>query len=72
MEWIAKSDEKSDSILEMSNRFRAAGIEELEIIYINLYPNRCGLVNQIENLSGLRLEEFDLGSKLMICSKIRS
>lgn len=68
MEWIAKSD----SILEMSNRFRAAGIEELERIYINLYPNRCGLVNQIENLSGLRLEEFDLGSKLMICSKIRS
>ena len=51
-EGAQKSDEKSDSILEMERRFRSGGIEELEIIYKNLYPNSCGKVNQIEQCFG--------------------
>jgi hypothetical protein len=35
-----KSDEKSDSILEMENRFRSVGMGASEIGYIDLYPNR--------------------------------
>ena len=34
-----KSDEKSDSILEMENRLRSVGMGASEIVYIDLYPN---------------------------------
>ena len=42
-----KSDEKSDSILEIEYRFRSVEIGESEIAYMNLYPNRWDLVNKI-------------------------
>ncbi len=40
----AESDEKPGSILYMENRFRSAGIEESEIVYMHVYPNRWVLV----------------------------
>ena len=48
-EGAQKSDEKSDSILEMENRFRSDGIGESEMVYVYLYPNQWDLVNQIED-----------------------
>jgi hypothetical protein len=37
---VQKSEEKSDSIWEMKNRFRSGGIFSPEIIYKYQYPNR--------------------------------
>jgi hypothetical protein len=45
LEGAEKSDEKSDSTLEMENRFRAAGIGASEYVYMHLYLNRWDLVN---------------------------
>jgi hypothetical protein len=42
------SDEKQDSILQIEKRFRSGGLGKSEIGYIDLYPNRWDLVNQIE------------------------
>jgi hypothetical protein len=39
-----KPDEKSDSILEMDNRFRSGGIGKLIMFYALLYQNRWILV----------------------------
>jgi hypothetical protein len=46
---VQKPDEKSDSILEMENHFRSVGMGGSEIVYIDLYPNKWVLVNQIED-----------------------
>ena len=40
---------KEDSILKMDNRFGSVGMGSSEIIYRFLYPNRWGLVNQIDD-----------------------
>jgi hypothetical protein len=40
-----KSDEKSDSILEMEHRFRSGGIGKQKMIYAHLYQNQWFLVN---------------------------
>ena len=42
---VIKSEEKSDVILEMENRFRPVGLGSSEIIYMHLYPNRWDFVN---------------------------
>jgi len=47
----AESEEKPSSVLYMENRFRPAGIGESEIVYMYLYPNRWGFVNQFEHYS---------------------
>ena len=47
-EGTQKSDWESDSILEMNDCFRSSGIGESELVYIDLYRNYGGLVNQIE------------------------
>ena len=33
-------------------RFRSAEIGESKIVYMHVYPNRCGLVKQIEDFTG--------------------
>jgi hypothetical protein len=41
-----KSDEKSDSILEIKNRFRSDGIGKSKLIYLYAFiPKLIGLVN---------------------------
>jgi len=46
---VQKSDGKYSSIMKMEKRIRSGGIGESEIVYMNLYPNRWGLVNQIDD-----------------------
>jgi hypothetical protein len=44
---VIKPDEKSNEILEIENRFRSAGTEDSEIVYMCLYPNRWVFVNRM-------------------------
>jgi hypothetical protein len=43
------SDEQQESIQRIQNRFRSGEIGDSEIVYVHLYTNRWGLVNQIDD-----------------------
>jgi hypothetical protein len=43
----AKIRWESDLILQIENRFRPFGLGDSEVVYMDLYPNRWDLVNQI-------------------------
>ena len=79
-----KSEVKPDSILEIEKRFRSGEIGDSEALYIDLYPNRWDLVNQLSKIpadgdiiteneisTGLRLiKSIETSAKLKIRFKI--
>ena len=44
-----ESDQQQDSIHQLENRFRSGGIEESEIVWMRIYPNRCFFSIKIVN-----------------------
>jgi len=68
-----KLDEKSDSILQLENCFRSIGIGESAIIYMNLYLNKCVLVNKLGiQITGDIIEKSQISPKCGYVNEIPS